>query len=464
MANPLSLPIPTRAPSPASNAGAVLAVLLTVLISGLSFGCSSSDDSATQTPPVIPPPPEPVTVLDRARTIGATRFADIAENSELIAMLNGTAPVTIFAPTNAAIDALPPAILADFESASPSAERDAFVARLVAPGEIEASVLGSFGTLSTIGGVLVVDELGGATLVDDAIVDLSDTDADNGIVHLIDEAILPPIGFRDTLVRRGHTRLVELVDASGLLADLESGSYSMFAPSVTALDAIDAAEFANLIDPANQAALADRLRFHMLAGTVRSGEIERSVWVDSVESALVFIGTNTAGRPTLNGATLTNYNARAGNGLLHEIDVFLDVPPTLADALVENDVTAFDTLIFAGGLTQEFEETTPLTIFGPTNDAFTNLPPGVFDMLVDPANAATLREVVRSHAVMEPITSQLIDSGGTFQTLSGSDMVITVESNGDLLIDGVARFVASDVFYRTGILHTIDAVLAVSGL
>ena len=453
MANPLSLPLSTPRRT------------LAVLVTGLALGCSSSDDdSGTQAPPVIPPPPEPVTVLDRARTIGATRFADIAENSGALSTLTGLSPITIFAPTNAAIDELPSATLAELEGSAPSPERDAFVARLIAYGEIGSSTLGSFGTLSTMGGVLVVDELGGATLVDDAILGSSDTGADNGIVHLIDEAILPPIGFRDTLERRGHTRLIELIDASGLLPDLESGSYSMYAPSASVLDAIDPMEFADLIDPANQAALADRLRFHMVDGTVRGGEIEESIWLDSVESALVFIGTNPAGRPTLNGATLTGYNARAANGLLHEIDTFLEVPPTLADALVANDVSAFDTLIFAGGLTQEFEETSPLTIFGPTNDAFTNLPAGVFDMLVDPMNAALLREVVRSHAVMEPITANVIDSGGTFQTLSGSDMVITVEANGDLLIDGVARFVASDVFYRTGILHTIDAVLAVSGL
>lgn len=436
-----------------------------VVLASLALGCSSSDDdSGTQAPPVIPPPPEPVTVLDRARAIGAMRFAEIAENSSALQRLTGTDPVTIFAPTDAAIGALPAATLADFEGTTPSAERDAFVSRLIAVGEIEAALLGGFGTLSTIGGDLVVDELGGATLVDDAIVTSSDAGAENGIVHLIDEAILPPIGFRDTLVRRGRARLVELVDASGLLSDLENGSYSLFAPSANVLDAIDPVVFASLVDPANQAALAERLRFHMLEGTVRSGEIHASLWLDSVEGALVFVGTNSAGRPTLNGATLSNYNARAGNGLLHELDAFHDVPEDLAGALVEADVTAFDTLVFAAGLTQEFEQTTPLTIFCPTNVAFTNLPPGVFDMLVDPANVALLRDVVRNHAVMEPLSTAYLAGGGTFVTLAGTDVVISPEVGGELLIDGVARFETSDLYYRTGILHTIDGVLGVSGL
>lgn len=433
-------------------------------LAALLTACQSDDGGGTVGPPSMPPPPALITVLDRAEALGATRFVEVANLSTFLGTLEGLQDVTVLVPTNAAMDSLPPATLTTLLSAQGGAERDAFIGQLTAAGAIDQAALNGLGSLVTLGGTLVVDSIGGGTLINDAILIASDEDADNGIVHLLDRALLPPAGVLETLTARGLDRLVIAIEAAGLGPELEAGTLTLLAPNQAALDTLTQAEFDDLIAPANAAELAMRLRFHILPGITRAGEIAAADFFTTTGGPLIFAGQDSQTRPTLNGSSAETFNTATTGGLIHEIDAFLEVPPTFEEAATAANLQAFDTLIFAGTLGAEFDMTAPLTVFGPTDTAFTNLPVGVFDLLVDPINVATLRTVVRSHAVPFALTEASLMQGGSFTTLSGSLLEVTIESNGDVLIDGTARLETTDTFFRNGILHTIDAVLAVSGL
>jgi uncharacterized surface protein with fasciclin (FAS1) repeats len=110
----------------------------------------------------------------------------------LVETLKGDGPFTVFAPTNAAFDALPPGTL---DSLLLPENKDQLVEILtyhVVPGRFPASSLaGARGTLPTVqGDTLHVNGTDGVR-VENATVVIPDVAASNGVIHAIDAVMLP---------------------------------------------------------------------------------------------------------------------------------------------------------------------------------------------------------------------------------------------------------------------------------
>ena len=128
-------------------------------------------------------------IVDTAVAAGSFKtLATALQAAGLVDTLKGKGPFTVFAPTDAAFAKVPKdqldALLADKEKLT------AVLTYHVVPGKVMASdvrdgrvrtVQGSELTLSTSGGVKV----------DDANVVKTDIVADNGVIHVIDNVILP---------------------------------------------------------------------------------------------------------------------------------------------------------------------------------------------------------------------------------------------------------------------------------
>lgn len=116
--------------------------------------------------------------------VGAAGLADT---------LKGPGPFTVFAPTNAAFDALPPGTV---ESLLQPENRDQLVSILtyhVLPGVALSDGLAGrrVGATSVQGGKLRIDGTGGGVRVNDANVIAADITASNGVIHVIDKVLLP---------------------------------------------------------------------------------------------------------------------------------------------------------------------------------------------------------------------------------------------------------------------------------
>lgn len=122
----------------------------------------------------------------------STLFAAI-EAAELTDVLKGDGPFTVFAPTNAAFDALPDGTL---ESLLMPENRDQLVEILtyhVIAGEVMSGDLSDGMTAETVEGSEVTISLSDAgAKVNDANVVSADIEASNGVIHVIDAVILPP--------------------------------------------------------------------------------------------------------------------------------------------------------------------------------------------------------------------------------------------------------------------------------
>ena len=152
----------------------------------------------------------------------------------------------------------------------------------------------------------------------------------------------------------------------------------------------------------------------------------------------------------------------SAGGLIHEIGAFLEVPPSLTEALTDPDLDTLEILLAAAALVPTLEGIQSLTLFAPDEGAFTALAPGVVDDLQLPQNAATLDTLLGPTRSARGLPSPTLEDGELVRTLAGTG--IAVSDDGSLLLDGVARISGPDVFLRNGVLHVIDAVLAADDL
>lgn len=111
----------------------------------------------------------------------------------LVDVLQGDGPFTVFAPTNEAFAALPAGTV---EELLKPENKDKLVAVLtyhVIPGKVMSSDLKEGAKVKTVNGAEVSISLAGGAKVNNAKVTAADIEAKNGVVHVIDRVILPPM-------------------------------------------------------------------------------------------------------------------------------------------------------------------------------------------------------------------------------------------------------------------------------
>ncbi|MEQ8315559.1 MAG: fasciclin domain-containing protein [Gammaproteobacteria bacterium] len=111
----------------------------------------------------------------------------------LVETLKGEGPFTVFAPTDEAFAALPEGTV---ENLLKPENKDQLVAVLtyhVVPGKImSADIAGKSSQVASVqGSNLSVDATMGGVKVDQAIVVTADIETDNGVIHVIDQVVLP---------------------------------------------------------------------------------------------------------------------------------------------------------------------------------------------------------------------------------------------------------------------------------
>jgi uncharacterized surface protein with fasciclin (FAS1) repeats len=176
--------------------------------------------------PERPAEPEPTndvdtTVVDAAEQAGLTTLAALISEAELVDVLSGDGPFTVFGPSDEAFAALDEATVNTLRQPE---NRDALRAVLtyhVVSGTYMSGDLSGERTVETVNGesitISATDE--GVTLTDalgnTATVISADLDADNGVLHVIDAVMLP--------ATPGDLLAGDEVDADAVEGDVETG-------------------------------------------------------------------------------------------------------------------------------------------------------------------------------------------------------------------------------------------------
>ncbi|RYG89532.1 fasciclin domain-containing protein [Loktanella sp. IMCC34160] len=131
-------------------------------------------------------------IVDTA--VGAGSFTTLVaavEAAGLVDTLKGEGPFTVFAPTDEAFAALPEgtveALLADPEALA------AILTYHVVAGKVMSTDLSDGMMAATVNGAEITIGLGDSVMVNDATVVTADIEASNGVIHVIDKVIMPPM-------------------------------------------------------------------------------------------------------------------------------------------------------------------------------------------------------------------------------------------------------------------------------
>ena len=158
-----------------------------LLVPALLFGVAACDDDDDILAPTAPDIVETAVAAGTFETLVAA-----VQAAGLVETLQGDGPFTVFAPTDAAFEALPAGTV---ESLLLPENRDQLISILtyhVVAGELRAEDVLASATLTTLQGQqLQVSLDGGTPRVNDSAITATDILASNGVIHVIDSVLLP---------------------------------------------------------------------------------------------------------------------------------------------------------------------------------------------------------------------------------------------------------------------------------
>jgi uncharacterized surface protein with fasciclin (FAS1) repeats len=133
-------------------------------------------------------------IVDTAVAAGSfNTLAAALTAAGLVETLKGEGPFTVFAPTDAAFAALPAGTVEDLLKPENKDKLIAILTYHVVAGKVMSTDLTEGMMAATVNGAEVTITLDGGAKVNGAVISAADIEASNGVIHVIDAVILPPM-------------------------------------------------------------------------------------------------------------------------------------------------------------------------------------------------------------------------------------------------------------------------------
>ena len=327
------------------------------VVCSLVLAACASPSTATAEPTAMPEPttmPEPTATAEPTGEAASKTIVDIAvedgrfttlvagvQAAGLAETLSGEGPFTVFAPTDDAFAALPEGTLDSLLLPENKQQLTDILLYHVVPGKVMASdVAGLDGKMADTAlegkQIAIKVDMGSVYLNENTKVIITDIEASNGVIHVIDTVLMPPsdetatgaMDIVDTAVADGRfTTLVTAVQAAELVDTLKGeGPFTVFAPTDDAFAALPEGTLETLLLPENKQQLTDILLYHVVPGKVMAADV-----VD-LTSAPTVLGKDATVKVE-DGKVFLNHNVEiiitdieTSNGVIHVIDAVL-LPP-----------------------------------------------------------------------------------------------------------------------------------------
>ena len=133
-------------------------------------------------------------IVDTALAAGSfNTLAAALSAAGLVETLKGEGPFTVFAPTGAAFAALPAGTVEELLKPENKDKLIAILTYHVVAGKVLSTDLTEGMTAATVNGATITITLEGGAKVNGATISAADIMATNGVIHVIDAVILPPM-------------------------------------------------------------------------------------------------------------------------------------------------------------------------------------------------------------------------------------------------------------------------------
>jgi transforming growth factor-beta-induced protein len=249
--------------------------------------------------------------------------------------LSGEGPFTVFAPTDEAFAALPDgtleALLADIPTLT-----EILLYHVVSGAVMAETVVGLESATTVQGSDVMISVENGMVLLNGTVqVIVTDIEASNGVIHVIDAVLLPPMDGEEpealgtipevAAAAGGFDTLLAAVGAAGLAETLSGeGPFTVFAPTDEAFAALPDGTLEALL--ADIPTLTEILLYHVVSGAVLAETVVGLESATTVQGSDVMISVEN-GMVFLNGTVqVIVTDIEASNGVIHVIDAVL-LPP-----------------------------------------------------------------------------------------------------------------------------------------
>lgn len=373
-----------------------------------------------------------------------------------------TKTFTIFAPTDSAFRSAPPEIinriLTDKE----------LVKKLLRyhqtdPVICSAAIIGKTSMKSREGQKLnLTCDANDRIRVNDVPVAESDIVALNGVIHVIEELLIPDSvkSIENILEDMSYYKFIEYAQQAGIqdvLSGDAPGNYTIFVPNDAAFKALSRDQNRKLQTDSQY--VKSTFRYHVLPAAVTTSDMNDGEMLDTLTQDPVRLSIFQQ-RFGVNSATIVNPNHKVGNGVVHVIDKVLMPPPASALDIIKQDprLSTFSSVLQTSGLERELDGPGHFTIFAPSNKAFDRLPRQALEAITK--DDAELHKALGYHIVQKTVYSNSLDPGLNyrFDTLAEDDLHISI-TNKTLVVDNRVTVVEADSDTSTGVIHIIDDVL-----
>lgn len=391
-------------------------------------------------------------------------LAAAATQAGLIETLQGDGPFTVFAPTDAAFAQLLIDLGVDGLGNISNLDLVEILTYHVVAAEVYSADVAD-GDVTTVNGAdITLATTDGITVNGVSVVSPFDLAASNGVVHAIDEVLVPE-GFElsptkdivATAVASGYSSLAAALTRADLISALQAdGPFTVFAPTDAAFATLLTTIGQESIDDVPVDVLVEILKYHVVSGEVPSSAVTAGN-VTTLQGDEITLATE--GGITVNGAKVVSpFDVETTNGIIHTIDAVLVPEDVLAfvgtvlePAYFNKNFTTLITAAVKADLVTTILDAEALTIFAPTNDAFT-----ASGIDLDAATSTEVADILKYHVVGSKVLSSGIPANA--ETLQGDDIYFSLVDAGNF-INGSAEITTVDVESGTGVVHIIDEVL-----
>uniref|UniRef100_A0A0K2U317 Midline fasciclinlike [Tribolium castaneum] n=1 Tax=Lepeophtheirus salmonis TaxID=72036 RepID=A0A0K2U317_LEPSM len=378
---------------------------------------------------------------------------------------------TVFAPTNAAFEKLSKRIQDKLRSGSGCAIdilKNHILPNVICSGVIE----GKARTVNTLGKYLMLNKEDDMELtVQDIPVFVNDIIGTNGVLHAIEEFLIPE-----------SSKLVEDV-----LEDASLDTFKKYLKEVDMLEALDARDNITIFAPTNRALeilsrdfvsdkkkLKDFLLYHIANTKVCQCEFKNDQELSTARkdqklkintyngSGAFLLGVPAPDVATVQCARISKRDVEMCGGMIHKVDKVL-FPPfgSIQEILKSEDkYSKFSELAEESGLDMSNEQ---YTLLLPTNSAFESLSEEVMAK-INSNRTYWVPKIVEKHILSDSYCCASIAPRNIFIDTSGkrtmsNEIVSLRKSVGGRYFANDAEISTCDVVATNGVIHTIDRVL-----
>lgn len=331
--------------------------------------------------------------------------------ANLVDTLSGEGPFTIFAPVNDAFAKLPDGTVSMLLEPENIEMLQSILSYHVIPGNIMAWDLSQGLSATTVEwSDVTFTHTNKKWYINSAEIIATDLVAGNGVVHVIDSLIMPPMS---------NAELLETIyDLRANLSEIMEERVDMALM-----------KYANMTENLSE-----------MNATIMDNRI-----IVAIDNQIEEYADNTE---IVDLLSLLKFEIMANLSATNIVEVAIasDVHSTLVTAVVEAGLV--DTLASDG----------PFTVFAPVDNAFAKLPDGTVESLLAQDSKADLTDILTYHVIPGAYMASDISDGLMLETVQGDWIEFTI-TDGVVYINGMPTLLQTDILTSNGIVHIIDDVL-----